>query len=126
MDNISSIRQNREVERLRMWTGETEEVSKAVERHTDQGLKSTTAWWCKVNASVGIKALLFQENMDMYSRVKRRKSMRRSTFNMPAHHKVMGKTEEEEEGTEGQFPINVLLMNQWSKEEIMKSLCTSS
>lgn len=51
----------------------------------------------------------------MYSRVKRRKSMRRSTFNMPAHHKVMGKTEqeeEEEEGTEGQFPINVLLTNQ--------------
>ncbi|XP_029965741.1 ATPase family AAA domain-containing protein 2B [Salarias fasciatus] len=65
MDNISSIRQNREVERLRMWTGETEE-----------------------------------ENMDMYSRVKRRKSMRRSTFNMPAHHKVMSKTEQEEEGTE--------------------------
>ncbi|KAM4521969.1 ATPase family AAA domain-containing protein 2B isoform 2-T2 [Odontesthes bonariensis] len=67
MDNITSIRQNREVERLRMWTGETEE-----------------------------------ENMDMYSRVKRRKSMRRSTFNMPAHHKVMSKTdeEEEEEGTE--------------------------
>uniref|UniRef100_A0AAQ5ZHQ6 ATPase family AAA domain-containing protein 2 n=1 Tax=Amphiprion ocellaris TaxID=80972 RepID=A0AAQ5ZHQ6_AMPOC len=66
MDNISSIRQNREVERLRMWTGETEE-----------------------------------ENMDMYSRVKRRKSMRRSTFNIPAHHKVMSKTEqEEEEGTE--------------------------
>uniref|UniRef100_A0A672HQS3 ATPase family AAA domain containing 2B n=1 Tax=Salarias fasciatus TaxID=181472 RepID=A0A672HQS3_SALFA len=59
MDNISSIRQNREVERLRMWTGETEE-----------------------------------ENMDMYSRVKRRKSMRRSTFNMPAHHK------EEEEDAE--------------------------
>ena len=27
MDNITSIRQNREVERLRMWTGETEEVS---------------------------------------------------------------------------------------------------
>uniref|UniRef100_A0A3Q4HV42 ATPase family AAA domain containing 2B n=1 Tax=Neolamprologus brichardi TaxID=32507 RepID=A0A3Q4HV42_NEOBR len=66
MDNISSIRQNREVERLRMWTGETEE-----------------------------------ENMDMYSRVKRRKSMRRSTFNMPAHHKVMGKTEQEEEEEEG-------------------------
>uniref|UniRef100_A0AAQ5Z2Y9 ATPase family AAA domain-containing protein 2 n=1 Tax=Amphiprion ocellaris TaxID=80972 RepID=A0AAQ5Z2Y9_AMPOC len=59
MDNISSIRQNREVERLRMWTGETEE-----------------------------------ENMDMYSRVKRRKSMRRSTFNIPAHHK------EEEEDAE--------------------------
>ncbi|XP_072218454.1 ATPase family AAA domain-containing protein 2B isoform X2 [Leuresthes tenuis] len=67
MDNITSIRQNREVERLRMWTGETVE-----------------------------------ENMDMYSRVKRRKSMRRSTFNMPAHHKAMSKTdeEEEEEGTE--------------------------
>lgn len=44
--------------------------------------------------------------MDMYSRVKRRKSMRRSTFSMPTHHKVMSKTEqeeEEEEGTEGQF-----------------------
>ncbi|XP_035000430.1 ATPase family AAA domain-containing protein 2B isoform X1 [Hippoglossus stenolepis] len=66
MDNISSIRQNREVERLRMWTGDTVE-----------------------------------ENMDMYSRVKRRKSMRRSTFSMPAHHKVLSKTEqEEEEGTE--------------------------
>uniref|UniRef100_A0A7N8XSU4 ATPase family AAA domain-containing protein 2 n=1 Tax=Mastacembelus armatus TaxID=205130 RepID=A0A7N8XSU4_9TELE len=69
MDNISSIRQNREVERLRMWTRDTEE-----------------------------------ENMDMYSRVKRRKSMRRSTFSMPTHHKVLSKTEqeeEEEEGTEG-------------------------
>uniref|UniRef100_A0A8C3G347 ATPase family AAA domain containing 2B n=1 Tax=Cyclopterus lumpus TaxID=8103 RepID=A0A8C3G347_CYCLU len=69
MDNISSIRQNREVERLRMWTGDTEE-----------------------------------ENMDMYSRVKRRKSMRRSTFSMPTHHKVLTKNEqedEEEEGTEG-------------------------
>ncbi|XP_071378344.1 ATPase family AAA domain-containing protein 2B [Centroberyx affinis] len=67
MDNISSIRQNREVERLRMWTGDTEE-----------------------------------ENMDMYSRVKRRKSLRRNTFSMPTHHKVMSKTEqeEEEEGTE--------------------------
>ncbi|XP_043962401.1 ATPase family AAA domain-containing protein 2B [Gambusia affinis] len=66
MDNITSIRQNRELERLRMWNGETEE-----------------------------------ENMDMYSRVKRRKSMRRSTFNMPAHHKVMSKDEEEEEEEEG-------------------------
>lgn len=27
MDNISSIRQNRELERLRMWSGDTEEVS---------------------------------------------------------------------------------------------------
>uniref|UniRef100_A0A8C7GCR1 ATPase family AAA domain-containing protein 2 n=1 Tax=Oncorhynchus kisutch TaxID=8019 RepID=A0A8C7GCR1_ONCKI len=44
MDNISSIRQNREVERLRMWT-DTE-----------------------------------VENMDMYSRVKRRKALRRNTF----------------------------------------------
>lgn len=37
----------------------------------------------------------------------------------------MGKTEqeeEEEEGTEGQFPINVLLTNQWRKQEIMKYL----
>ncbi|XP_034006350.1 ATPase family AAA domain-containing protein 2B isoform X2 [Trematomus bernacchii] len=66
MDNISSIRQNREVERLRMWTGDTEE-----------------------------------ENMDMYSRVKRRKSMRRSTFSMPTHHKAMSKTEQEDEEEEG-------------------------
>lgn len=67
MDNISSIRQNREVEQLRMWNGDTEE-----------------------------------ENMDMYSRVKRRKSMRRGTYSMPAHHKVISKAEqeEEEEGTE--------------------------
>ncbi|TMS12110.1 ATPase family AAA domain-containing protein 2B [Larimichthys crocea] len=41
-----------------------------------------------------------EENMDMYSRVKRRKSMRRSTFSMPTHHKVMSKTEEEEEEEE--------------------------
>ncbi|KAK5615379.1 hypothetical protein CRENBAI_002181, partial [Crenichthys baileyi] len=66
MDNITSIRQNRELERLRMWNGETEE-----------------------------------ENMDMYSRVKRRKSMRRSTYNIPAHHKAMSKDEEEEEEEEG-------------------------
>ncbi|XP_068198096.1 ATPase family AAA domain-containing protein 2B [Antennarius striatus] len=66
MDNISSIRQSREVERLRMWTGDTVE-----------------------------------ENMDMYSRVKRRKSMRRNTFNMPPHHKVMSKTEQEEEEEDG-------------------------
>ncbi|XP_056284078.1 ATPase family AAA domain-containing protein 2B isoform X2 [Pseudoliparis swirei] len=65
MDNISSIRQNREVERLRMWTGATVE-----------------------------------ENMDMYSRVKRRKSMRRSTFSMPTHHKVLTKNEQEDEGEE--------------------------
>ncbi|XP_066532155.1 ATPase family AAA domain-containing protein 2B [Hoplias malabaricus] len=66
MDNISSIRQNREVERLRMWT-DTE-----------------------------------LENMDMYSRVKRRKAMRRNNFGMQTHHKVMSKSEapEEEEGTE--------------------------
>ncbi|XP_026114018.1 ATPase family AAA domain-containing protein 2B-like isoform X1 [Carassius auratus] len=64
MDNISSIRQNREVERLRMWT-DTE-----------------------------------LENMDMYSRVKRRKSLRRNTYGMQAHHKVKSKDPEEEEGTE--------------------------
>jgi len=57
--------------------------------------------------------------------VKRRKSMRRSTFSMPTHHKVMSKTEqeeEEEEGTEGQFPTNVLLMNQWSEGEMIQTL----
>ncbi|XP_036405671.1 ATPase family AAA domain-containing protein 2B [Megalops cyprinoides] len=66
MDNISSIRQNREVERLRMWT-DTE-----------------------------------FENMDMYSRVKRRrKSLRRNSYGIQAHHKVMSEEEgEEEEGTE--------------------------
>ncbi|KAJ8275399.1 hypothetical protein COCON_G00100240 [Conger conger] len=66
MDNISSIRQNREVERLRMWT-DTE-----------------------------------LENMDMYSRVKRRrKSLRRNAYGMQTHHKVLSKgEEEEEEGTE--------------------------
>ncbi|XP_060773730.1 ATPase family AAA domain-containing protein 2B isoform X3 [Neoarius graeffei] len=65
MDNISNIRQNREVERLRMWT-DTE-----------------------------------LENMDMYSRVKRRKSMRRNTFAMQTHHKVISKSEApEEEGRE--------------------------
>uniref|UniRef100_A0A8C1GWT3 ATPase family AAA domain-containing protein 2 n=1 Tax=Cyprinus carpio TaxID=7962 RepID=A0A8C1GWT3_CYPCA len=66
MDNISSIRQSREVERLRMWT-DTE-----------------------------------LENMDMYSRVKRRKSLRRNTYGMQAHHKVMSKSKdpEEEEATE--------------------------
>lgn len=41
--------------------------------------------------------------MDMYSRVKRRKSLRRNTYGMQAHHKVMSKSKdpEEEEGTEG-------------------------
>ncbi|XP_053531883.1 ATPase family AAA domain-containing protein 2B isoform X3 [Ictalurus punctatus] len=65
MDNISNIRQSREVERLRMWT-DTE-----------------------------------LENMDMYSRVKRRKSLRRNTFAMQTHHKVISKSEApEEEGRE--------------------------
>lgn len=43
--------------------------------------------------------------MDMYSRVKRRKSLRRNTYGMQAHHKVMSKSKdpEEEEGTEGMF-----------------------
>lgn len=48
----------------------------------------------------------------MYSRVKRRKSLRRNTYSMQAHHKAMSKTEQEEEeedeGTEGQIHINVL------------------
>uniref|UniRef100_A0A8C1GMZ8 ATPase family AAA domain-containing protein 2 n=1 Tax=Cyprinus carpio TaxID=7962 RepID=A0A8C1GMZ8_CYPCA len=64
MDNISSIRQSREVERLRMWT-DTE-----------------------------------LENMDMYSRVKRRKSLRRNTYGMQAHHKVMSKSKDPEEEEE--------------------------
>uniref|UniRef100_A0A8C1YSQ9 ATPase family AAA domain-containing protein 2 n=1 Tax=Cyprinus carpio TaxID=7962 RepID=A0A8C1YSQ9_CYPCA len=66
MDNISSIRQSREVERLRMWT-DTE-----------------------------------LENMDMYSRVKRRKSLRRNTYGMQAHHKVMSKSKDPEEEEEGE------------------------
>lgn len=36
MDNISSIRQNREVERLRMWTGDTEEVSRITFRRINR------------------------------------------------------------------------------------------
>lgn len=71
-----------------------------------------------LNITDTLMPLFFQENMDMYSRVKRRKSMRRSTFSMPTHHKAMSKTEqedEEEEGTEGQVPTNVVLLNQWSK-----------
>lgn len=41
--------------------------------------------------------------MDMYSRVKRRKSLRRNSYGMQGHHKVMSKSKgpEEEEGTEG-------------------------
>uniref|UniRef100_A0A8B9KTH0 ATPase family AAA domain-containing protein 2 n=1 Tax=Astyanax mexicanus TaxID=7994 RepID=A0A8B9KTH0_ASTMX len=67
MDNISSIRQNREVERLRMWT-DTE-----------------------------------LENMDMYSRVKRRKAMRRNTFGMQTHHKDdEGEDDEDDEGDEAE------------------------
>lgn len=50
--------------------------------------------------------------MDMYSRVKRRKSLRRNNFSLPTHHKVMSKSEqeeEEEEGTEGQPSHNASL-----------------
>lgn len=41
--------------------------------------------------------------MDMYSRVKRRKSMRRNTFGMQAHHKAISKSKDHDEieGTEG-------------------------
>ncbi|XP_041952498.1 ATPase family AAA domain-containing protein 2B isoform X3 [Alosa sapidissima] len=72
MDNISSIRQNREVERLRMWT-DTELVGSA-----------TTL-----------------ENMDMYSRVKRRKSMRRNSFGIQTHHKALSKKESPAEDEDG-------------------------
>lgn len=39
--------------------------------------------------------------------------MRRGTYSMPAHHKVISKTEqeEEEEGTEGRLTICVDFMN---------------
>lgn len=64
----------------------------------------------------------------MYSRVKRRKSMRRNTFSMPTHHKVMSKTEqeeeEEEEGTEGQFPLKVLLMKCGERQRYPAHLLT--
>lgn len=43
---------------------------------------------------------------------------------MPTHHKVMSKTEqeeEEEEGTEGQFSTCVLSVNQWQEVETMKT-----
>lgn len=47
----------------------------------------------------------------MYSRVKRRKSLRRNTYSIQPHHKAISKTEqeeeEEEEGTEGQIHIDV-------------------
>lgn len=48
--------------------------------------------------------------MDMYSRVKRRKSLRRNTYGMQAHHKVMSKSKdpEEEEGTEGRCELSKL------------------
>uniref|UniRef100_A0A8C9XDQ2 ATPase family AAA domain-containing protein 2 n=1 Tax=Sander lucioperca TaxID=283035 RepID=A0A8C9XDQ2_SANLU len=78
MDNISSIRQNREVERLRMWTRDTEE-----------------------------------ENMDMYSRVKRRKSMRRGTFNSHGEEEEDAEDEDdegdeaEEAGEENDRPYNL-------------------
>lgn len=106
----------------RHWGGES---GHAVTHKAELDKYSIGVWWSNVNTSHSVKALFFQENMDMYSRVKRRKSMRRSTFSLPTHHKVMSKTEqeeEEEEGTEGQFPANALLMNQWSEGKIMKNL----
>uniref|UniRef100_A0A671UEI6 ATPase family AAA domain-containing protein 2 n=1 Tax=Sparus aurata TaxID=8175 RepID=A0A671UEI6_SPAAU len=78
MDNISSIRQNREVERLRMWTGDTEE-----------------------------------ENMDMYSRVKRRKSMRRNSHGEEEEEDAEDDDEDdegdevEEAGEENDRPYNL-------------------
>lgn len=50
--------------------------------------------------------------------------MRRNAFSMSTHHKVMGKTEqeeEEEEGTEGRFPSKVLLI-MWREAERLTSL----
>uniref|UniRef100_A0A8C4RKD1 ATPase family AAA domain containing 2B n=1 Tax=Erpetoichthys calabaricus TaxID=27687 RepID=A0A8C4RKD1_ERPCA len=65
MDSMSNIRQNREVERLRMWT-DTE-----------------------------------FENMDMYSRVKRRrKPLRRPSFGIQPRHEVLSEAEGEEEDDE--------------------------
>lgn len=51
--------------------------------------------------------MYLQENMDMYSRVKRRKSMRRNTYGMQAHHKAISKSKdrEDDEGTEGTCQI---------------------
>uniref|UniRef100_A0A672HQR9 ATPase family AAA domain-containing protein 2 n=1 Tax=Salarias fasciatus TaxID=181472 RepID=A0A672HQR9_SALFA len=76
-------------------------VKKSQFEHLNQSLLFDQLTEGKIELIWFFVCLFFlQENMDMYSRVKRRKSMRRSTFNMPAHHKVMSKTEQEEEGTE--------------------------
>lgn len=112
MDNISSIRQNREVEQLRMWNGDTEEVSvEGPQLETCAANKSSNK--VGVNTNDNVKSSFSQENMDMYSRVKRRKSMRRGTYSMPAHHKVISKAEqeEEEEGTEGRLSTYVDFMD---------------
>lgn len=59
--------------------------------------------------------------MDMYSRVKRRKSMRRSTFSMPAHHKAMSKSEQEddeEEGTEGELLLSMFFFINQKRQKL--------
>ncbi|XP_075057470.1 ATPase family AAA domain-containing protein 2B isoform X2 [Mixophyes fleayi] len=77
MDNINIRRssKSREVERLRMWT-DTEFVSLQVEQ------------------------LDVKENMDMYSRVKRRKSLRRNSYPIKTRHEESSEGEEEEEVSE--------------------------
>lgn len=55
--------------------------------------------------------------MDMYSRVKRRKSLRRNTFAMQTHHKVISKSEapeeegREEEETDGMLAFDLYFLN---------------
>ncbi|XP_063771370.1 ATPase family AAA domain-containing protein 2B isoform X2 [Pseudophryne corroboree] len=78
MDNINIRRssKSKEVERLRMWT-DTEFVSLQIEQ------------------------LDVKENMDMYSRVKRRrKSLRRNSYPIKTRHEESSEGEEEEEVSE--------------------------
>uniref|UniRef100_A0A8C3G306 ATPase family AAA domain-containing protein 2 n=1 Tax=Cyclopterus lumpus TaxID=8103 RepID=A0A8C3G306_CYCLU len=95
MDNISSIRQNREVERLRMWTGDTEEVNVFLKKKKKKKMSS----------------FYFQENMDMYSRVKRRKSMRRNSHGAEEEEDAEDEDDEgdeaEEAGEENDRPYNL-------------------
>ena len=51
---------------------------------------------------VNVLCWVLQENMDMYSRVKRRKSMRRNPFGVQAHHKALSKKESPAEDEEGE------------------------
>uniref|UniRef100_A0A8C5M8F0 ATPase family AAA domain-containing protein 2 n=1 Tax=Leptobrachium leishanense TaxID=445787 RepID=A0A8C5M8F0_9ANUR len=93
MDNINIRRsgKSREVERLRMWT-DTEFGPKTAPHIQDEVLP----------------LLYKEENMDMYSRVKRRrKSLRRNSYPIKNHHEDSSEGEEEvseesqEEGEDG-------------------------